>query len=129
MEDAWFSSTKPLKVSAPVDGGQEAKAIWFKSPPLTLEFCDRVMQLQLCTNSHDQGQVDSRSLGSWTWFNIAILSNEDDSEPRLSKEGKPLVWRSHHNQLGQETSTFHFGVIFDRRSELLANLEVCIVRI
>lgn len=80
-------------------------------------------QLQLCTDSHDQGFVDDRSAGSWSWFEVVIFENAESTEPRV-KDGRPLVWSSHANKVAGQEFSRHFGVIFDRRGELLDDLEV-----
>ncbi|KAF5368755.1 hypothetical protein D9757_010417 [Collybiopsis confluens] len=122
LESAWLCSSAPCEPITAVDGRIKS-SIWFKSKPVSREFCYRVTQLQLCTDSRNQGWVDNRDQGNWTWFEIIILPDEDATEPKRSKHGREMVWRSHHNQLGKRTAR-HYGAIFDRRSELLANFEV-----
>jgi hypothetical protein len=123
-ENAWLQSDAPcLPVKARDD--QVTSRIWFKSQPVDRNFCFRVTQLQLATDSKDQGWVNDKKAGSWTWFELVILQDETSNEPKRSKDGKELVWRSHSNRLGNDTvATRHFGAVFDRRSDLLANLEV-----
>ncbi|KAG7094147.1 hypothetical protein E1B28_007759 [Marasmius oreades] len=122
-EHAWLKSEKECLVKGVDDSA--ASQIWFKSKPLERNFCYRVTQLQLCTDSQDQGWVDKRASGNWTWFELVILPGENATQPRVNKEGKELAWRSHNNKLGDLAGfTRHFGVVFDRRSQLLANLEV-----
>lgn len=122
-DEAWIKSESECYVGA--DGPDITSEYWFKSKPIDRDFCFRVTQLQLCTSSRDQGNADDKNAGSWTWFELVILADEDATEPKLSKEGKPLVWRSHSNRLANDTNpTLHFGAVFDRRSELLTALEV-----
>lgn len=125
VENAWLQSDAPCEpVSAWSD--QVESTIWFKSKPVDREFCYRVTQLQLCTDSKDQGYANDKRGGSWTWFELVILADETSTEPKKSKQGKDLVWRSHSNRLANDSSpTRHFGTVFDRRSELLSNFEVC----
>ena len=106
------------------DDNQYKREVWFKSQPLTLQFCRRVFQLQLSTYSHDQGFVGNRSAGSWSWFEVAIFENEHATEPRKNDGDKVLSWRSHANRIGVKDPSMSFGIIFDRRSELLDDLEV-----
>ena len=122
--DAWLQSEAPCEPVEAHSDKVESK-IWFKSKPVKRDFCYRVTQLQLCTDSCDQGNADDKRAGSWTWFELVILADENSDEPKKSKEGKELVWRSHRNRLANDKSpTRHFGAVFDRRSELLANFEV-----
>uniref|UniRef100_A0A0W0FFI5 PNPLA domain-containing protein n=1 Tax=Moniliophthora roreri TaxID=221103 RepID=A0A0W0FFI5_MONRR len=123
VDNAWLKSEASCEPVIARDDQVQSK-IWFKSKPVDRNFCYRVTQLQLCTDSRDQGYADDRSAGSWTWFELVILPSEAATEPKKSKEGKELSWRSHNNQLGNHNATRHFGVVFDRRSELLANFEV-----
>ncbi|KIK65149.1 hypothetical protein GYMLUDRAFT_258629 [Collybiopsis luxurians FD-317 M1] len=120
--NAWLRSSAPCQPVQAVDDNIKS-SIWFKSKPVSREFCYRVTQLQLSTDSRAQVQQDGHGAGNWTWFEIAILPNEDATEPKKDKHGKEMAWRSHNNQLGNR-ATRHYGVIFDRRSELLANFEV-----
>ena len=123
-EDAWLHSTQPCDPVAAYSDQVETK-IWFKSKPVDRDFCYRVTQLQLCTDSNDQGYANDKRGGSWTWFELVILADEKSTEPKKSKEGDELVWRSHSNRLANDSSpTRHFGAVFDRRSDLLANFEV-----
>lgn len=100
------------------------RKVWFKTKPVSLDFCHRVIQLQLSTDSRDQGWVSDAKQGSWSWFEVAIFENETSTEPKVS-DGRVLSWRSHANRMGDETGNHsrHFGTIFDRRSEILDDLE------
>jgi hypothetical protein len=64
------------------------------------------------------------SQGSWTWFEVVILPNSESEEPKRTKDGREMAWRSHANQTAHGDKTLHYGLMFDRRSELLASLEV-----
>ncbi|KAL4247804.1 hypothetical protein ABKN59_007113 [Abortiporus biennis] len=114
-------TTKPCSVVA-VDGIVES-TIWFKTAPLDRTFCYRVAQLQLITNSCDQGFVDNQGAGSWSWFELSILADATSTEPRV-KVGVPLVYRSHCNVLGSKTLLKNYGVVFDRRVDLLNEFEI-----
>lgn len=117
--------------------------IWFTSPvsrivtTISLMFlCSRIFQaidqhtvarideLQLFTDSHDQGFVNFREAGSWSWFDIVILASPDATEPKI-KNGRSLVWLSHSNELGEEDFTEKKGDSFKRGHELFSLLEVC----
>ncbi|KDQ16906.1 hypothetical protein BOTBODRAFT_219380 [Botryobasidium botryosum FD-172 SS1] len=99
--------------------------LWFKSEPVDRSFCYRVAQLQLVTDSHDQGWISEESvyLGSWSWFEVVILADANATEPRF-KGKRELKWRSHNNRIGVPDKSRHFGIVFDRRGELLDDLEV-----
>ncbi|KXN83116.1 Calcium-independent phospholipase A2-gamma [Leucoagaricus sp. SymC.cos] len=111
------------------EDSQTISRIWFKSKPIDRNFCYRVVQLQLLTDSCDQGytQADTLNPGSWSWFEVVILPDENSDIPR-NKDGKELVWRSHGNRsdsqdVARSPSRF-FGKVFDRREEILDSLEV-----
>lgn len=113
-------STSALRVYA--DDNQYLKETWFKSQPVDQSFCYRVAQLQLWTDSRDQGWVSSPKAGSYSWFEVAIFEDENSTAPKM-KDDRELSWRSHENSLTIGTSR-HFGTVFDRRAEILDDLEV-----
>jgi hypothetical protein len=115
-------NTQEPKTVEGLVGGAETKEIWFKSKPVDRKFCYRVAQLQLSTDSHDQGFVDNSLLGSYSWFEVSILEDEKATEPRF-KDTRELTWRSHSNRLGVKDVSRHYGVVFDRRGQLLDDLE------
>jgi hypothetical protein len=121
-----WSTDRPCRVEG--DSLNERNSeIWFRTEPLDNTFIYRVAQLQLSTDSHDQGWVDEKDAGAWSWFELVILPDEHSTEP-IVRDGKELAWRSHSNRLGSPDNSRHFGVIFDRRQELLDALEVnCVV--
>ncbi len=57
------------------------------------------------------------------WFEICILASEDAKEPKRRGE-RVLSWRSHSNTTASQDFLTHFGIIFDRKSQLLDDLEV-----
>ena len=118
----WIRSNGPESVYS--KGPEVASKIWFKSDPITRDFCYRLTQLQLVTKSQDQGSINDKSKGNWTWFDIVIFPDSKDETLRKDKDGKELIYRSHNNQLANKQLSLHFGKVFDRRSDLLANLEV-----
>jgi hypothetical protein len=113
------------------EDGQLQSQIWFKSLPVDNVFCSRVIQLQLHTDSHDQDHITANSTSAekgsvtWGWFEIIILDGHDAAEPKM-KDGKQLIWRSHSNRVHSTEQAFsrHFGKVFDRRLNLLHELEV-----
>ncbi|KDQ16907.1 hypothetical protein BOTBODRAFT_30286 [Botryobasidium botryosum FD-172 SS1] len=107
------------------EGNDYSYKLWFKSQPVDRNFCYRVAQLQLVTDSHDQGWISKESvyLGSWSWFEIVILADANATEPRF-KGKRELKWRSHNNRIGVKEKSRHFGIVFDRRGDLLDDLEI-----
>jgi hypothetical protein len=105
--------------------GKPVSVLWFKTPPVDRDFCYRAAQLQLCTDSCDQGPLSAGvALDSGnTWFEVAIYANADATEPR-KKDDKPLTWTSHFNRPQVGKRTRHFGAIYDRRGDLLDELIV-----
>jgi len=117
-----WTPNAPCRVDADDQGDRIVSKLWFKTEPLDNTFIYRVAQLQLSTDSQARRFVDNKAAGIWSWFELAILPNEESTEP-IVRDGKELVWRSHGNRL-EESNTRHFGIIFDRRAELLDALEV-----
>jgi len=104
--------------------------IWFKTDPLDRHFIYRTVQLQLQTESCDHGHSETMGAGCWSWFELVIFKNKDSVEPEKI-DGKVQAWRSHGNRMDPEDKqgsvASHFGVVFDRRHELLDTLEVRVV--
>lgn len=115
------STKTPFSIKS--DDHQYNPYVWFKSKPLRNSFCHHVIQLQLSTDSHDQGWVSDAKEGSWSWFEVAIFENEHSSTAKVL-DGRKLSWRSHANPIGEKAFSRNFGTIFDRRSEILDDLEV-----
>lgn len=53
--------------------------------------------MQLVAESHDQGYCDDPDAGNWTWFELAIMENDEAVSPRV-KDGIELTWVSHKNR-------------------------------
>ncbi|EMD39819.1 hypothetical protein CERSUDRAFT_150518 [Gelatoporia subvermispora B] len=117
-----WSSSEACRVEGCEDDGCVSSQIWFRTEPLDNTFIYRAAQLQLYTDSHDQGFVDDKDSGAWSWFELVILPDEKTDEPVIC-DGKELVWRSHSNRLGSKDNSRHFGIVFDRRQEILDALE------
>ncbi|KAJ3516977.1 hypothetical protein NLJ89_g797 [Agrocybe chaxingu] len=101
--------------------------VWFKTNPVDRAFIYRAVQLQLQTDSCDHGHSDDMISGCWSWFEVSIFKDQHALEPR-TKDNSPLTWRSHGNRTDpndkQDSIARHFGMVFDRRQELLDALEV-----
>ena len=65
------SSSTPVLVEATSDA--VVSQIWFKTDPIDRLFCYRVGQLQLQTDSSDQGNVTGLKPGNWSWFKLVIF--------------------------------------------------------
>jgi hypothetical protein len=119
------SSSTPVLVEATSEA--VVSQIWFKTVPIDRPFSYRAVQLQLQTDSSDQGHETGVEPGSWSWFELVIFEDAHTDKPRL-KDGKELVWRSHGNRTDpldvKVSMARHFGVVFDRRHDLLDALEV-----
>ncbi|KAJ7469448.1 acyl transferase/acyl hydrolase/lysophospholipase [Mycena latifolia] len=119
----WSSSGPCRLVEGSQDNGDFIDSeIWFRTEPLDNTFIYRAAQLQLYTDSHDQGWVENEDLGAWSWFELVILPDASSTQP-VVRDGKVLAWTSHTNRLGDENNSRHFGTVFDRRQELLDALE------
>jgi len=119
------SSSTPVLVEATSEA--VVSQIWFKTDPIDGPFCYRAVQLQLQTDSSDQGHETGLEHGSWSWFELVIFEDAHTDKPRL-KDEKELVWRSHGNRTDpldiKASIARHFGIVFDRRQDLLDALEV-----
>ncbi|KAJ7268361.1 phospholipase [Mycena rebaudengoi] len=119
----WASSGPCRLVEGSRDDGDFTDSeIWFRTEPLDNTFIYRAAQLQLYTDSHDQGWVENEDLGAWSWFELVILPDTSSTQP-VVRDGKVLAWTSHTNRLGDDSNSRHFGIVFDRRQELLDALE------
>ncbi|KAF8158515.1 acyl transferase/acyl hydrolase/lysophospholipase [Crassisporium funariophilum] len=101
--------------------------IWFKTDPIDRSFAYRAVQLQLQTDSCDQGHSETVVAGNWSWFELVIFKDIHATEPQ-KKDGKELAWRSHGNRTDpldqKDTVSRHFGIVIDRRQDLLDALEL-----
>ena len=98
---AWLTSDSAGPCRVEGRDSSVSSQIWFKSKPVDKAFCYRVTQLQLCTDSHDQGtlaaSLDSNVGGSWTWFEVVVLDSPKATKPKISN-GSEQVSRSHDNR-------------------------------
>ncbi|KAF5360891.1 hypothetical protein D9756_004636 [Leucocoprinus leucothites] len=103
-------SSNPCLVKA--ENGEAISQVWFKSKPVDRLFCYRAAQLQLLTDSKDQGctEADFLNPGFWSWFEVVILPDG------------PQTLRGRRTE---ETCLNRFyGKVFDRREEILDILEI-----
>lgn len=69
--------------------------------PLDADLIARLHCLKLIAESCDQGFVSDEKGGNWTWFEIAILENNESKQPKL-KDGIQLTWVSHENRFNTD---------------------------
>ncbi|KAG8792629.1 hypothetical protein FRC12_005408 [Ceratobasidium sp. 428] len=93
--------------------------IWFATPPLDKNTIDHLSEVQLFTNSSDQGWADDKSC-SWSWFDLVVLG--PDSEAPLQQNNYELAWRSHGNPVGIDNDEVLDGPVFQRKDSLLHGL-------
>lgn len=119
-EEGFSFDTDPEDVAK----GDITRKILTKSIPITAELKDRITRLQLRTISHDQGFADNSGLGSWSWFELAILQDQEDEEIKRNSDGLAMTWRSHANRIAHSKFSQYFGFQFDEGSLLIQSLEV-----
>ncbi|KAF8330802.1 uncharacterized protein EI90DRAFT_3124019 [Cantharellus anzutake] len=107
----------------PDSQGNPAPRIWFKTGPVTERLVQRLVRVQLKTESCDPEQVVVTSNWRDSWFEICILAS--DAARELKRKGKRVLsWRSHSNMLASGDSGFVFG----RESQLVGDIiavQVC----
>ncbi|KAG5650804.1 hypothetical protein H0H81_011001, partial [Sphagnurus paluster] len=84
---------------------------------------DKLVEIQLETNSRDQGWADDREAGSWSWFEIIVLDSPEKSVPKI-QDGLSLVWLSHYNSVGDKEYASRIGRSFGRKDDIFRGLEV-----
>jgi hypothetical protein len=104
--------------------------IWLKTALLDHDLLWRLVQLQVYTDSHDQLETIAKpEHDAASWFDVVILADEYATEPRIGGSGEELAWRSHSNHLDSDDANLfrHFGMVFNRRHDLFAALEVLVL--
>ncbi|KAG8742964.1 hypothetical protein FRC10_000586 [Ceratobasidium sp. 414] len=96
--------------------------LWFSTPPLDKNTIDRLSEIQLFTESRDQGWADDDSW-SYSWFELVVLRSQDDTTPLLHNNYE-LAWRSHGNEIRSSTNKLLEGRTFNRDDDLLRGLLV-----
>ncbi|TFY65905.1 hypothetical protein EVG20_g5188 [Dentipellis fragilis] len=87
-------------------------------PPFDAVALQRIAQIKLITLSRDQGWVSDRNAGNWSWFDVAVLRGDSETEDGQERElreidGEPAVWRSHENVLaGRDLVEHTEGIVF-----------------
>ncbi|PVF99505.1 hypothetical protein CPB86DRAFT_796512 [Serendipita vermifera] len=119
--------------------GPKRSQLYIHSAPLTREVLQHMRQLQLETIAHDQGWATGS--GSWTWFEIVILTPvtgevvfvDDSIElPGLehyqvkmdpSNPTRRLQWESHRNPRAKGSWNHIKGPIFTPHHEIWNHLD------
>ncbi|OJJ45838.1 hypothetical protein ASPZODRAFT_167556 [Penicilliopsis zonata CBS 506.65] len=104
------------------EDGTVATETWFTTPPLSRSAILGLKSVQLFAETRDQGYVDDRALGNWTWLELAIYENEEADSPRV-REGVQLVWTSHRNDMGSKEYDWLSGDGFGEQHDLLNLLQ------
>ncbi|KAF4485004.1 Calcium-independent phospholipase A2-gamma [Colletotrichum fructicola Nara gc5] len=104
-----------------VDAEVQSK-VWFRSPRLDADTIKRINRIQLHTKSSDQGQCLDKEAGTWTWFEIAIMADEQAETPRI-KDGIKLTWESHLNVQAQSVPEERAGREFRTGEKMFGALE------
>ncbi|KDQ12094.1 hypothetical protein BOTBODRAFT_56964 [Botryobasidium botryosum FD-172 SS1] len=104
-------STGPKSIAS---GGPRSSAIWFISPPLQRP----IARMVLATSSHDQGWATHD--GSWSWFDISILTPDD--QVKVRHDGGECLWKSHSNRVASQHPV-DLSSTFDLDHEIWKNLE------
>ncbi|KAG8787545.1 hypothetical protein FRC12_015468 [Ceratobasidium sp. 428] len=86
--------------------------IWFATPPLDKNTIQHLSEVQLFTDSTDQGWASDRS-GSYSWFELVIL--EPHSDTSLQQNNLELAWKSHDNPIGIDNDKILGGHVFQRQ--------------
>ena len=78
-----------------------SKKLWFETGPL--KDAGKITALSLTTKSRHQGFVDFPENGSWSWFEVAILSEGKGYGPEIERirsddEGL-MTYKSHDNRV------------------------------
>ncbi len=80
--------------------------------------------VKLFTESHDQGAVSGLVPGNWTWFQLAIFSDQKATSPKRGRDEQELVVTSHSNKAGTTEFGWLEGATFDTRCNLVKGLDV-----
>ncbi|KAF8590665.1 hypothetical protein K439DRAFT_40474 [Ramaria rubella] len=99
---------------------------WFSTPPLDRGLLSKIARMQLKTVSRDQGWCSNPGAGSWSWFELAIISAGDRGKPAVKRRegyGEDFVWLSHRNLVAMRENQHLEGMVFDHDHEIWQHLE------
>ncbi|KAJ3512165.1 hypothetical protein NLJ89_g3675 [Agrocybe chaxingu] len=74
------------------DSSDITSKVWFKTQALDADWLESVTSLQLFTVSRDQGWAALDEDASWTWFEIVILDDPTNYQPKTMQGRGPLRW-------------------------------------
>lgn len=101
--------------------------LWFSTPAFDHRLLTRVTSMQLVTKSHDQGWCSNASDGSWSWFELVILSPQGNDEiplPKKGDDGKDLAWFSHTNPIASKDYSWIRGRRFESDHDIWKHVVV-----
>ncbi|KAK4140617.1 FabD/lysophospholipase-like protein [Dichotomopilus funicola] len=102
--------------------GEVKSEVWFKHGPLSASELCHIESVQLIAESHDQGFVDDRAAGNWTWFELCILDNAQATVP-VTRGEILLTWESHQTSMGCGEYQKYQGHVFGPQHDLLRYLK------
>ncbi|CAA7261947.1 unnamed protein product [Cyclocybe aegerita] len=100
------------------DSSDITSKVWFKTQALDADWLRSVTSLQLFTISRDQGWAASDEDASWTWFEIVILDDPTDYQPKTTRGRGPLRWVSHYNRRAHPCNSKLSGPKFKKSHEI-----------
>ncbi|KLO16049.1 hypothetical protein SCHPADRAFT_233581 [Schizopora paradoxa] len=131
------------RITAHAYNQQVVRRLWFETRPLdSLRLINTLATLQLFTYCEHQGWVSMPNHGSWSWFELAILTNaasiqalKSEAHPqshessglgriKSREDGSPLRWVSHNIPVPQKKPAHLDGPLFNADHELFSCLEV-----
>ncbi|KAE8149604.1 acyl transferase/acyl hydrolase/lysophospholipase [Aspergillus avenaceus] len=120
-ENRWLLKHSPEKMIR-AQNDKIRTEVWFQTEPLDASFISHIKSIRLKTDSHDQGYVENRLEGNWTWFELSILDKKDAQYPKV-KEELTLTWESHRNVMESDNFCHLEGHVFEEQHDLLRFLE------
>ncbi|KAG8774538.1 hypothetical protein FRC12_001924 [Ceratobasidium sp. 428] len=121
-----FLRTDTISVRA--SGSEAVKRVYF-STQVSKQEIERTYSVQLTTEAHDQGWASDPERGLWSWFELAIFSQQPEDGQIVRKgaikygpDQEPLTWLSH--RVGLKSSfTEQSGVVFAKGHEMWKTLK------
>ncbi|KIJ56433.1 hypothetical protein M422DRAFT_23700 [Sphaerobolus stellatus SS14] len=119
----------PCRIKA--DDSKAIQKLWFETPTLTIGEISNMARIQLHTVSRDQGWCSNPQDGSWSWFEIVVLTPlREDPTQFVVKKGSgshlndgELIWISHHNPIASDAARHRPGIVFTGDHEIFTHLQ------